>query len=471
MEKDSAKTVIWVSVGTAALVAIICAFVIGLSLGNGGGAAQEDNEYAAFYKVTADTVLYSEAIDISDVIKEVESGDVVAFLGVGENDFYMVQHESDYGYIKKQYLKETEVMEEKAEFDEMPAMADDVKYEMYVVNCQRSVSLRTNPSMKAKVITSIGKGERVGYVSAAQNGYVRVVYRGQGGYVLGSYLSYQNQPSDVIIKKTMYVVNCKTDISLRSEPSASAGVMLTIPLHDPVGYIESVGNGFAKVSYRGIIGYASENYLTDTLIAMEEEPSKTLYVINCNESITLRNAPSRSAGEIMQIPLGEAVGYIGSAYNGFAKVKYMGRTGYALSSYLGDTPQEKAKDAQPSKTLYVVNCSKSITLRNAPSQSAGEMMQIPFGEAVGYIESAGNGFAKVQYMGRTGYVLSSYLGDTPQEKSNETPPPEPAADEDTDYEYYEPQPLEPDDDYYEAQDDEPSGEDYAPDDEPSDDGE
>lgn len=61
---------------------------------------------------------------------------------------------------------------------------------------------------------------------------------------------------------------------------------------------------------------------------------QTMYVVNCNESITLRTEPSTKAAEICQIPLGAVVSYIEPAENGFYKVVYLGQTGYALASYL-----------------------------------------------------------------------------------------------------------------------------------------
>ena len=60
-------------------------------------------------------------------------------------------------------------------------------------------------------------------------------------------------------------------------------------------------------------------------------------------------------------------------------------------------------------TYYVVNCRESITLRSEPSTTASEITQIPFGKAVGFIETADNGFSKINYDGLVGYGLSSYL--------------------------------------------------------------
>ena len=71
-----------------------------------------------------------------------------------------------------------------------------------------------------------------------------------------------------------------------------------------------------------------------------EEPTEgapiphTRYVINCNESITLRTNPDVNAAEICQIPLGTAVATFGDAGNGFISVYYQGSSGYCLASYL-----------------------------------------------------------------------------------------------------------------------------------------
>lgn len=132
---------------------------------------------------------------------------------------------------------------------------------------------------------------------------------------------------------TMYVVNCNESITLRTEPSTSASEICQIPLGAAVSYISSASNGFYQISYLGYTGYALASYLS------EEDPgSDTLYttmrVVNCRESITLRTSPSTAAAEICQIPLGATVSYIEVAANGFYKIVYLGRTGYALASYL-----------------------------------------------------------------------------------------------------------------------------------------
>ena len=230
--------------------------------------------------------------------------------------------------------------------------------------------------------------------------------------------------------ETLYVINCQESISLRTSPSTSAQAIRQIPLGAPVSYIETAANGFYKVTYLSDTGYALASYLgtepssyrppvqaapAQTYTYSSYSMNQTLYVINCREYITLRPSPSTSSGEITRIPLGQAVTYQGDAANGFLKVVYNGRTGYALASYLGTSRPSYSAPAynygtySRNQTLYVVNCKQSITLRTSPSTSAGEICQIPLGQAVTYLEDAANGFYKVVYNGRTGYALASYL--------------------------------------------------------------
>lgn len=129
----------------------------------------------------------------------------------------------------------------------------------------------------------------------------------------------------------MYVEKCDEWISLRARPTEDSQVLTRIPLgakvtvlddNDPC-YKEMV---FAHVVYGGQTGYALYEYLTS---------SWTMYkVVNCNEFISLRDAPSVNATCIAQVPLGELVRFVKEDYNGFYYVAYKDQLGYVLSEYL-----------------------------------------------------------------------------------------------------------------------------------------
>lgn len=147
---------------------------------------------------------------------------------------------------------------------------------------------------------------------------------------------------------------------------------------------------------------------------------KTLYVVNCDEYVTLRTSPNTAAEEVCRVPFGEVVSYIEPAANGFYRVTYLGRDGYILASYLADEPQARRQssakpaidyvyDRYGTSILWVVNCNVSITLRSQPQTSASAICQIPLGSRVEAIGLADNGFLRINYNGYTGYALEQYL--------------------------------------------------------------
>ena len=212
--------------------------------------------------------------------------------------------------------------------------------------------------------------------------------------------------------ETYYVVNCQESITLRTSPSTSASEICQIPLGAAVSYVGGAANGFYEIIYNGSQGYGLASYLSTQPPASNGNSKasgnyETYYVVNCQESITLRTSPSTSASEICQIPLGAAVSYVGGAANGFYEVIYDGSRGYALASYLSTSAWNMVGNAVG--TCVVVNCQESITLRTSPSTSAAEICQIPLGATVSFSGVEENGFYLVVYDGNTGYALKEYL--------------------------------------------------------------
>ena len=60
----------------------------------------------------------------------------------------------------------------------------------------------------------------------------------------------------------------------------------------------------------------------------------TYFVVNCRQSITLRETASTSGYELAQIPLGARVRYLGVETNSFYQVEWRGMVGYVLKTYI-----------------------------------------------------------------------------------------------------------------------------------------
>ena len=225
---------------------------------------------------------------------------------------------------------------------------------------------------------------------------------------------------------TKYVVN-EGGAVFYADADASAQQLETIAYAAPVSFMETSKNGFCRVFHQGQEGYMLATDLSDEEPAVEEastsvsgdEPVattsgyETMYVVHCDEWISLRKSPSTTADRYCTIPLGASV-QRNTSYdeeNGFYRVSYGGYEGYALAEYLSYSPTSYNSSSSATRTtyMYVVNCDEWISLRKEPSTSADRYCTIPLGAKVEYISGASNGFMKVAYDGYTGYALASYL--------------------------------------------------------------
>lgn len=131
------------------------------------------------------------------------------------------------------------------------------------------------------------------------------------------------------IVATYFVVNCRESITLRDAPSVYAGELAQIPLGQAVGFIEVAPNGFCKINYDGLVGFALAEYLSPN-----RQSTRGATVVNCRQSITLRETATTAGYELAQIPLGARVNYLGVETNSFYKVEYRGMVGYVLKTYI-----------------------------------------------------------------------------------------------------------------------------------------
>ena len=127
----------------------------------------------------------------------------------------------------------------------------------------------------------------------------------------------------------MKVVNVNSYVNLRQSPSTQSESLMQIPRDAVVEYSGEQDGDFLKVSYEGNTGYVHGKYLEET-----SDAPAMLTVVNCQQSVTLRAEPSRSAAALADVPLGAEVEDGGITEGEFRKVIYQGKEGYVLETYL-----------------------------------------------------------------------------------------------------------------------------------------
>lgn len=141
-------------------------------------------------------------------------------------------------------------------------------------------------------------------------------------------------------------------LRLRASADTSSAVLTMAYQGDKVEVLEDAGNGWYKVSLKGVTGYMSGEYLklggTDVQTAVVAEqtvpaaasPAQGSVKVNlgANEVLNLRSGPSTKNSKIASIPGGTVLN-VEEQTDGWYKVTYNGKTGYVSASYVVSATQ------------------------------------------------------------------------------------------------------------------------------------
>ena len=157
------------------------------------------------------------------------------------------------------------------------------------------------------------------------------------------------------------------------------------------------------------------------------------------EDVNVRSRASTNATVIKKIKSGDAVTILGSSGN-FYRVKFDGKTGYAMKMYIdgtdpsADAPFDEGRTMQAPPAIstypYDTVVLQNVKLRKT-AKTEGDVICVLFeGESVEVVDRTDNGFAKVKYNGKTGYALGTHilLADIPAPTPAPTPAPKPGSE-------------------------------------------
>ncbi len=193
----------------------------------------------------------SEATTSSESLGKFNKGDKVEYLGES-GAWIQVKHENKTGYVYGQYVSKSSIS------------TAQTKY----VSAS-SLNMRSGPSTSYSVINKLSNGTKVEVISTS-NGWSKIQYNGQTGYVSSEYLSSTAQ--DSVQTQTKYV--SASSLNMRSGPSTSYSVINKLSNGTKVEVI-STSNGWSKIQYNGQTGYVSSEYLSSTSLENTGSSSAT----------------------------------------------------------------------------------------------------------------------------------------------------------------------------------------------------
>ncbi|HPS81018.1 MAG TPA: peptidoglycan-binding protein, partial [Candidatus Limiplasma sp.] len=138
------------------------------------------------------------------------------------------------------------------------------------------------------------------------------------------------------------------------------------------------------------------------------------YDTTSGDSVKLRRYANTTSVVLATISAGDAVTILGKTGQ-FYKVEYNQKTGYAMVAYIDGAAESTGTGATPKPlsaiTAYPYDSTTvaRVKLRKSADSAATVLVVIPEDAMITVYDVTSNGFAKVKYNGKTGYVISSYI--------------------------------------------------------------
>lgn len=269
------------------------------------------------------------------------------------------------------------------------------------------VNLRDAPSYTGSTLTSVPEGWLVNVLDGPFTDdldgtvWYQVVGNGITGYMLSDYL--RSPDSEV---SAAAAATTTANLNLRSGPGTTYSVLLVIPSGATVNATGAAQNGFVRVTYDGVTGWSSNQYL--------ETGGAVTATTTAN--LNLRSGPGTGYSVLVVMPSGAAVSITGALTDGFYPVIYGDFSGYASAQYL-------QTGSTPSQTATVID--GALNLRSGPTTGSSVITVMPDGATVTITGTQTNGFYPVRYGTLDGYAFAEFLqiGGTPPPTPTPTPPP------------------------------------------------
>lgn len=278
-----------------------------------------------------------------------------------------------------------------------------------------ALNMRSEARAGSMILTTIPKGTAV-QVRSRGDTWTAVYYNGLSGFVVSSYLAFQQTDEavdSIPSSDTATVVTPSGSLNLRSEPRSGSPILATIPPYVQVT-VHSYGAEWCHVTYLGTSGHVMTRFLRfDEVEVPEQQPSlpeETQYamVTTASGALNLRQEPSALSLVIGQIPQYQTV-EVHQRGTGWCYVTYGGLSGYVMTEFLTFGYVAPPQETPPSvTTVYVNTASGSLNLRESPGSVYRVLTTIPRNASVELIEY-GDVWCRVGYNGFAGYVMTDYL--------------------------------------------------------------
>ncbi|HDR4723907.1 SH3 domain-containing protein [Bacillus cereus group sp. Sample62] len=360
----------------------------------------------------------------SAIMGRVYEGEVLQVIGE-ENSWLKINHKGKTGYVSSEFVSENNV-----------SAKTNVSMSRSKTVTANVLRVRTQPNTSSAIMGRVYEGKAL-QVIGEENGWLKINHNGKVGYVSsqfvidGSSNGSDNNNGKFQVASGDYKVNVSS-LRVRTGPSTSHTILGSIHKGQVVQVTGEIQD-WVKINYSGKTAYISKDYISksgsNANVDQTNEQQKNVtvqtdgtYIVNAT-SLRVRTGPATYHSVVGGVLYGRMLQVTG-VENGWLKINHNGRTGYVSSEYVkfvkGGTPSiPETSNPSTGATVgdYYVNVSM-LNVRSGASTNHGVIGALSKGIKVQVLFEQ-NGWGKINYNGKNGYVSSKFLSKTSETDAEE----------------------------------------------------
>ncbi|MFD1706491.1 SH3 domain-containing protein [Siminovitchia sediminis] len=352
----------------------------------------------------------------------------VKVTGITSNNWYRISFGEKTGYVSGAYLK--------AEPAPKPAKKTNTAIKVssasgtYIVTAS-SLNVRSGNGTNYPSIGTLKKDNQVKVTGITSNNWYRISFGEKTGYVSGAYLKAEPAPkpakktnTDIKVSSASgtYIVTASS-LNVRSGNSTKYSSLGTLKKNNQVKVTGKTNNNWYRISFKGKTGYVSGSYLKakpapkpakKTNTAIKVSKASGTYIVTAS-TLNVRAGNGTNFKSIGNLKKNNRIHVTGKTSNGWYRFTYQGKTGYVHGKYIKaqkpfSAAQPKSKGIQVSKVngTYKVTAS-SLNVRSGNATSYAKIGNLKRGSKVKVTEKTSNGWYRISYKSKTGYVSGKYV--------------------------------------------------------------
>ncbi len=209
----------------------------------------------------------------------------------------------------------------------------------------------------------------------------------------------------------------KTRVNMREKRSTSSDVIQTLEAGTEVTIYGTSKDGWFKVKSKGKTGFVSKEYIVSDKSKVEKEDDETdttakTRTAYAKTKVNMREKRSTDSDIITTLKAGTEVTIYGTSKDGWFKVKSKGKTGYVSKEYIVSDKSKVEKEDDKTDTTAKTRTAYAktkVNMRKKRSTDSDIITTLKAGTKITIYGTSKNGWFKIKYKGKTGYVSKEYI--------------------------------------------------------------